>query len=182
MKARSTLFAAAVLGALLAAAPAAAAAPAPAARPAQADVSAQDREYLNRTHQNNLYEIVTGTLAERGGCARVRELGPRFAEHHTALDADLIAVATGTGVMLYSVPDNDQLTQIADLAARSGRDFDTAWLRDQVAAHLRATALGEWETRYGWSSAVKALAARSEPVLRHHLDETLAAIEACAAT
>jgi putative membrane protein len=174
MKARSALVVAALLGVLLPVAPAASAEPAP-----RADVSAQDREYLNRTHQDNLFEIVTGNLVDRGSCARVRELGREFVAHHTELDAELIAVATQDAVTLYSVPDAGQLEQVADLAARSGPDFDTAWLRDQIAAHLRATALGDRETRYGWSPEVKALADRSAPVLHHHLQEAVTALNTC---
>jgi len=173
MKARSASVAAALLGALL---PAAAAVPAP---PGRADVSAEDREYLNRAHRNNLLEIVAGHLTERGGCAAVRELGPRFAAHHTELDADLVAVATREGVTLYSVPEPGDLARLADLAARSGPDFDTAWLRDRIAAHAEAIAAGEREGRHGWSPEVKALAVRTEPVLRHHLAEAAAALDAC---
>ncbi|WP_439380529.1 DUF4142 domain-containing protein [Amycolatopsis lexingtonensis] len=176
MKARSALAATALLGVLLPVAPAAAATPAP---PVRADVSAEDREYLNRTHQNNLFEIFTGDLTDRGKCAAVRELGPRFAAHHTELDADLIGVAAREGVTLYSVPEPGELAQIADLAARSGPDFDAAWLRDQIGAHLKAIALGERETRHGWSPEVKALAARSAPVLHHHLEEAVSALDVC---
>ncbi|WIY00863.1 DUF4142 domain-containing protein [Amycolatopsis mongoliensis] len=175
MNIRSASVVAALLGVLLPVVPAAGAAP----LPVRADVSPQDREYLNRTHQDNLFEIVTGNLVGRGSCARVRELGPRFAAHHTELDADLVAVSAQVAVTLYSVPDPGQLGQIADLSARSGRDFDAAWLRDQIAAHLRGLAQGERETRNGWSPEVKALAARSAPVLRHHLDQALAAAVAC---
>ncbi|HWD02694.1 MAG TPA: DUF4142 domain-containing protein [Amycolatopsis sp.] len=175
MNIRSASVVAAVLGVLLPVVPAAGAAP----PPVRSDVSQQDREYLNRTHQDNLFEIVTGNLGDRGSCARVRELGPRFAAHHTELDADLVAVSAQAAVTLYSVPDPGQLRQIADLSARSGGDFDTAWLRDQVAAHLRGLAQGERETRNGWSPEVKALAARSAPVLWHHLDEVRAAVATC---
>jgi putative membrane protein len=171
MNARLSSFAAVVLGVLLIAAPASAAVP--------ADVSPQDREYLNRAHQGNLFEMVTGNLVDRGDCTRVRELGAQFTAHHTALDADLVAVAAGTGVTLYSAPDSIQLADIADEAARTGRDFDLAWLRDQIAEHHRGISLAERETRYGWSSAVKELAARSAPVLQGHLDDVLAALETC---
>ncbi|WP_051767608.1 DUF4142 domain-containing protein [Amycolatopsis vancoresmycina] len=176
MRARSAVVAAAVLGVLLPGAPAVAAAP---AAPIRADVSPQDREYLNRVHQADLFEIVAGRLADRGACARVRELGQEFAEHHTALDADLIGVAARAAVPLYSVPEPEQLGQIADLAARSGADFDGAWLRDQIAAHVRVLAVGDAETRYGWSAEVRALAVRAEPVLRHHLEEAVGALETC---
>lgn len=176
MKARSAPVVAALLGVLLPVAPAAAATPAP---PSPADVSAEDREYLNRAHQDNLAEIVTGRLAERGTCAAVRELGPRFAAHHTDSDADLIAVATRESVTLYSVPDPGRLERIADVAARSGPDFDVAWLHDQIGAHLTALALADRETRQGWSPEVKALAARTEPMLRQHLQEAVTALDVC---
>ncbi|WP_206795471.1 DUF4142 domain-containing protein [Amycolatopsis sp. MtRt-6] len=171
MKARTALATAVLIGVLLPAAPAAA------APPPRAGVSTEDREYLNRAHQNNLFEIITGHLTDRASCAKVRQLGPRFAAHHTALDADLVGVATREGVPLYSVP--EPLTRIADLAARSGPDFDKAWLHDQLAAHVSAIESSERETRQGWSPEVKDLAARSVPVLRHHLEEVVSALEAC---
>lgn len=64
-------------------------------------------------------------------------------------------------------------------AARSGPDFDKVWLLDQLAAHVSAIALTDRETRQGWSPEVKDLAARSAPVLRHHLEEVVSALEAC---
>lgn len=151
----------------------------PASATEQPGVSQQDREYLNRAHQNNLFEIVSGNLTNRGTCLRVRDLGPRFAAHHTALDTDLVTVATGNGVPLYSAPDATQLTRIADEAFRTGRDFDNAWLQDQLTTHREGIALADWETRYGWSPDVRKLAARSAPVLREHLDEVRAAAETC---
>ncbi|SEC73226.1 putative membrane protein [Amycolatopsis tolypomycina] len=154
--------------------PAAAAATPP---PARTDVSAEDREYLNRAHQNNLFEIITSHLTDRASCAEVRRLAPEFAAHHTALDADLVSVATREGVTLYSVP--EPLPRIADLAARSGPDFDKAWLNAQQEAHISAIATIEREARQGWSPEVKDLAARAAPVLHHHLEEVLAATDAC---
>jgi putative membrane protein len=171
MKALFSPIAAALLGVLLMATPASAAEP--------GGVSQQDREYLNRAHQDNLFEIVSGNLVNRGSCLRVRELGPRFVAHHTALDTELAAVATRNGVPLYSAPDSAQLSRIADEAFRIGPDFDAAWLRDQIAAHRQGIAVAEWETQYGWSPDVKELAARSAPVLREHLDEATAAAGTC---
>ncbi|MEU5259616.1 DUF4142 domain-containing protein [Amycolatopsis sp. NPDC021455] len=172
MKARFSAIAVALLAVLLVATPASAAEP--------PTVSAQDREYLNRAHGDNLFEIVSGNLVNRGSCARVHELGPEFVAHHTALDTELVAVATENGVPLYSAPGSAHLDRIADEAFRTGRDFDIAWLRDQIVVHQQGIAVAEWETRYGWSPDVKKLAARSIPVLQEHLDEATAALETCA--
>jgi putative membrane protein len=180
MRAFFVMLAVGLLGTLLVSSPPTAFAGA--ARPTAPNegVSDQDRYYANSTHQNNLFETTTGTMAEtKGVCRRVRELGAQFAEHHLALDADLIAVATRNGIVLDAPPDPVLAAALADLAARSGTDFDAAWLRDQIAVHELALALGDREIRYGWSSDVKEVAATSAPVLKYHLDEATAALTAC---
>ena len=143
-------------------------------------VSDQDRYYANAAHQNNLFETTTGAMAEtKGVCRRVRELGAEFAEHHLTMDADLIAVATRQGIVLDAPPDPVLSAALADLATRTGPDFDVTWLRDQVSVHQRALALGDREIRYGWSSEVKNFALASAPALESHLGEAEAALTAC---
>jgi putative membrane protein len=143
-------------------------------------VSDQDRYYANFAHQNNLFETTTGTMAEtKGVCRRVRELGAEFAEHHLALDADLVAVAARNQIVLDAPPNPVFTAALADLAARSGPDFDRAWLRDQIAVHQQALAYGDKEIRYGRSSDVKGLAQASAPILAGHLAEAEAALADC---
>jgi putative membrane protein len=143
-------------------------------------VSDQDRRYANAAHQNNLFETTTGSMAQtKGVCSRVRQLGAEFAEHHLALDADLIAVATRRAIVMDAPPDPVLTAALADLTTRSGPDFDAAWLRDQIAVHQRALADGDLEIRYGWSSDVKGVAIASAPVLESHLHGAEAALTAC---
>lgn len=143
-------------------------------------VSDQDRYYANAAHQNNIFETTTGAIAQaKGLCRLVRELGAEFAQHHLALDADLVAVATRHAIVLDAPPDPELAAALADLTARSGPDFDLAWLRDQISVHQRALELGDLELRYGWSSDVKAVALASAPVLENHLRQAEAALTAC---
>ncbi len=171
------ILAAAALAGILLTAPAAQAA---SAGPRPADTSELDRQYLNRAHQDNLFEIITGDLAaSKGLCPQVRTLGAEFADHHLALDADLIAVSAREGVPLAGSPDPGQLGEIAGLVIRSGPDFDLTWLQDQIDVHVRDLKLGELELTFGWSPEVKRLALEAAPVLQHHLDETTAALATC---
>ncbi|HTI21627.1 MAG TPA: DUF4142 domain-containing protein [Kutzneria sp.] len=182
MRVSLVLLAVGLLGALVAWSPPSAVAAVPGAKIQAEGVSDQDRRYANAAHQNNQFEMTTGAMAEtKGTCRRVRELGAEFAEHHLALDADLLAVTARQGIVLDAPPDPVLAAALTDLVARSGPDFDAAWLRDQIAVHQRALADGDQELRYGWSSDVKGEALVMARVLTAHLGEAEAALAACVA-
>jgi putative membrane protein len=57
-----------------------------------------------------------------------------------------------------------------------------AWLRFAVITHVQALTLGEQEILLGQAPDVKQLAVKAQPILRHHLEQALAAWEKCTAT
>jgi putative membrane protein len=154
----------------------------PAAQATTSVANPQDREYLRQSHENNLTEIISGEMAEtQGECPRVRELGAVLVQHHSVLDAEVTTLAARHAVPLPESPSPEQLLELSVLSTRSGRDFDIDWLRLQISTHVRALVLGEMEMRYGQSPDVKELAAKSAPILQHHLDEATAAMQTCTA-
>ncbi|SFQ16821.1 putative membrane protein [Amycolatopsis arida] len=143
-------------------------------------LSAQDLAFLRASHQGNLAEIWAGSTAQvKGQCADVRHLGAMLVRDHLRLDANGFAVAVPHGVLLPMAPTAQQRGELKEVAAKSGREFDLAWLRMQVEAHIATLELGQRQLELGHSPEVKRLAREAAPVIQHHLDRARAALITC---
>lgn len=81
-------------------------------------------------HQGASALAALGALGqEKGSTDEVRTLGGQIAADSKALDEQLRAIATASGVTLSDTVGADQQAVLADLQARSGAAFDQAWIR-----------------------------------------------------
>ncbi|WP_189056720.1 DUF4142 domain-containing protein [Longimycelium tulufanense] len=145
-----------------------------------ARISHQDRIFLVKFHQSNLAEIVAGRLAQnRASCTPLRYIGAVFVTEHARLDADLVAVALRHGVALPDAPSARQQQELDEIAEKTGRHFDRAWLYLQIAGHLEALHLIQQQLWHGKSAEVKQLASDAEPLIRHHLALVRWALTVC---
>jgi putative membrane protein len=139
------------------------------ARPSPADIT-----WMVAAHQSNLAEIAAGHAAERRAATwKVRHLGAMFARMHSELDAALKAKARTLGVDLPSAPTPAQQAQLAAVKAHHGRSFDRAWVRQQIAAHVKTLVATLKELKVGRSPVVLHLARTTKPVVVMHLRELL---------
>jgi putative membrane protein len=146
-------------------------------------LSRQDRMFLVKAHQGNLTEIEAGKPARhKGQCTKVRHVARVFVTDHSELDGPLRTVADRFGVRLPEAPGAEQREQLARLARLRGRQFDLAWLRVQVSWHRQTLQLVERELQDGQAPAVKALARKTAPVVKHHLELLYEAQESCRAS
>jgi putative membrane protein len=132
--------------------------------------NAQDRAFLVAAHQSNLTEIAAGRAAQQKGTTDVvRQHGQIFIRDHTRLDASLRQVAQRLNVDLPDEPNANQRASLASVSARSGSDFDNAWLASQVTSHRASKAAGAREIANGSDAAVIGLARTAAPVIQMHL-------------
>ena len=135
------------------------------------DVSDQDKAFLVGVHQDNLAEIQGGQTAERQAAKpAVKEAGKTFVEDHTALDDQVKRVAEKLGVDLPGQPSEEQQAELRRLAAKSGVEFDRAWIAAQVKDHREALLSLDKEVSSGSSEEVKNLARDAKPVIQGHLN------------
>jgi putative membrane protein len=145
-----------------------------------ASISRQDRVFLMNAHQGNLAEIKLGQLAsQKGRCEAVRRIARVFIKDHSRLGTEVRSLADRIDVRLPKAPGAAAQKQLAEVAKLSGRKFDIAWLRLQVAWHREAIELGEQELQHGRSPEVKALASGAAPVIMRHLKLIDEAMEHC---
>lgn len=107
---------------------------------AMADDKLDDATILAIFDQANAADIWTARLGvKRGHSAEVKELATMVARDHEAVQQMGRDLARKLGV-IPSPPDNDgsaeaQAKAIAALQTKSGRDFDQAYLRHEIAFH-----------------------------------------------
>jgi putative membrane protein len=147
----------------------AAVAPAPAFA---ADVSTQDASFLRASHQGNLTEIAAGRDAQKNATTDcVRHVGRVLVRDHTALDADVRALAGKLDVSLPSSPSAEQRRVLESVRAKAGSPaYDKAWLQAQNDAHTMTLARIDREVSGGSNPEVIAAAKAARPVVEMHLD------------
>lgn len=132
--------------------------------------SDQDLAFLRQAHEDNLAEIRAGTSAEhRGTSNAARNLGARFVREHVSLDADLQRVAARLGVSMPTTLTPERQRQLDEINARTGTDFDRAWVDMVTAWNTQALADTQTELRAGSLSDIRDLARDSLGVIRGHL-------------
>lgn len=137
-----------------------------------ADVSGEDRTFLEQAHQGNLAEIAAGEDASGNATsACVKEVGATLVRDHTELDADVKTLAGKVGVTLPGSPSEEQKKELAAVRAEAGGPaYDTAWLTAQDGAHRKTLALIDQEIKSGTNAEVMAAARAARPVVAMHLD------------
>ena len=136
---------------------------------ASAAPSEQDTTYLRAAHQSNLAEIAGGRIAQQKGASQaVKDVGARFVEDHTRLDAALRETAAALDVDLPSAPNPEQRALAARYEAASGSEFDALYLATQMDAHMKAMRLGETELARGNDAQAKKVAQDAAPVIASH--------------
>jgi len=137
---------------------------------ATAAPSEQDQAFLRTVHELALAEISAGELAVRKSATdEIRRHARLFVADHKRLDAELRTLATRLAVTLPTAPGPARQAQLRQLSSRSGRSFDTAWLRQQIAMHRQTVQIGRQQVAAGSDPQVTAFARRASPVVAAHL-------------
>jgi putative membrane protein len=137
-----------------------------------------DQDFLTAVASGSATEIEAGRLAQdRASNSDVRQFGDRLARDHQEQLRAATNIAQSKRFRVPQVPATaEQRELIANLASRSGQDFDRVFIREVIEDH-RAD-IDEFEAaRVSLSSDVGSFVARQLPTLREHLNmaEQLAA-------
>lgn len=176
MRLSSRFLAVAALAAGLVVAPSAAAHSGGGHKHAKSDVPPpiSAEAFLTKAAASNLFEIVTGELAqERAASAEVKALGAEFVAHHTAALEQGRAVAAELGIEVPEALTPKQQRIVDRLEQLSGERFDRKWLKAQIAAHRKALALHLWAAIRGEVQAIRTLAQGGLPVITQHYGQLL---------
>lgn len=129
----------------------------------------QDPVFLMTAASSNLLEIQLGQLAtQRTSNAEVKKYAQMMVQHHTKATQDLKAVAAPLGVQMPQVMMPVHQRMLDEVSAKTGKDFDEAYMDTMEAAHKLDVAMFAVKSKAAESPAVKTFATSTLPMLRLH--------------
>lgn len=143
-----------------------------AAKTVPATVSKADQDFSVNTAIAGMTEIQAGQLAEQKGMDKdVKDYGKMMVDDHTKAADKLKAIATQKNLTLPSTLTPEMQKNIDDLQAKSGKDFDKAYLDMMISDHKKVISAFEDESKNGSDADIRNFADSTLHTLHHHLDK-----------
>lgn len=138
-------------------------------------VDEQDSKFAVNAANGGMTEVEMGNLAKQKATnASVKDFGIMMADDHMKANDELKTLAGSKNVALPSSVGDDNQKKLTDLAQKSAKDFDKAFLDMVISAHKDAIDMFEKESNDGKDADLKAFAYKMLPKLRMHLDSAKA--------
>lgn len=142
----------------------------PVAHAATATVSAQDKQFLQKSAAGDIFEIEGGTLAmQRGQTAQTRAYGQRLVTDHTKSLSDAKTLAAKLNITLPTQPDATMQAMLDSFRNASTSAFDRVYAAGEVKDHTEDIADANKEVTTGSNSSVISNAKNELPTLQTHL-------------
>jgi putative membrane protein len=131
------------------------------------------QEFTDKAAKSDAFEIASAKLArDKAGSADIKDFAAMMITDHTASTAK-IKKAAGAAMPAIT-PDatltDDQQGKLADLGKLSGKDFDKAYVDQQIDAHKAALSLMQVYGDKGDVPTLKTAAGDIQPKVQAHLD------------
>jgi len=135
-----------------------------------AQLSAQDRTFIEHAAAGGLAELQEGQLAQsKAQAAPVKQFGQRMVQDHTPNNQELMTLARQKGVTPPAALDSTHAQEVASLQKNTGAAFDRDYVRHEVTDHQEMASLLQQEIQSGSDPDVKAFAQKTLPVVQEHL-------------
>ena len=131
-------------------------------------------EYVKAAAMGDMYEIEAGKIAAtRAKRGDVKMFGQMMIDMHTKTSDDLKAALKDNNIAIAppAALDDRRMGMLQNLRASGDSDFDLAYLHQQLAAHLESLTLHSQYAEHGDNAVLKAVAAKTKPVVQSHIDE-----------
>jgi putative membrane protein len=140
-------------------------------RGADVGFTGKDQEFLQKAAQAGMAEVELGKLAaDKGSTAAIRDFGAMMVKDHTMLNNEVKELARGKNVTLPTVMDAKRREKLDELAKKSGKDFDEAYLDCMKKAHKEDLDLFENARDKTKDPDVKAAADKALPIIKTHAE------------
>jgi putative membrane protein len=142
---------------------------------AQTTISTADRDFIVAAAQGGMTEVKLGALATRQGTTDdIQAFGQMMVRDHTAINADLQALAVQKGVTLPDSLDAKHQGLVDKLTALAGAEFDAAYVADMIKGHKQDAKAFKSEAAETKDAEIKAFVEKSLPVVEAHLKRVTA--------
>ena len=127
-------------------------------------------EFFDKASQANLAEIYAGKIAVDRGSGKIKEFGRKMIADHKAAQLELVNLSKTEHIEFNSSQEIGQKTRLDSLKNRSGKAFDDAYIKIELADHIASLAFYSDEAEKGVDPRVKEYAGKYMPLLKAHLE------------
>ncbi|WP_449437097.1 DUF4142 domain-containing protein [Pedobacter steynii] len=136
------------------------------ARPADSDTT-----FASKAAVGGMAEVELGQLAlQKGSSAAVKDFAAMMVKDHGAANTELKGIATTKNIALPAMLDAEHASKKKELESKSGAEFDKAYVMTMVDGHEKTLSLMEDGSQNCKDADLKAFAAKTAPVVKHHLE------------
>jgi putative membrane protein len=133
--------------------------------------SEDDASFAVEAANGGLTEVELGKLAQqKGSSQKVKDFGSMMVKDHGMANDELKQLAAAKGITLPTGPSEEKQRLINEMSAKSGADFDKAYLVEMVKDHREDVRKFENASNSVKDPDLKAFVDRTLPVLRKHLE------------
>jgi len=134
-------------------------------------VDKDDAKFAVAAANGGMAEVELGALAqEKAGNAKVKDFGSMMVKDHSKANDEMKALAKSKGITLPDSIDSKEQKVKSDLSAKSGADFDKAYVSNMIDDHKEDIKEFEDAAKNVKDPDLKAFAVKTLPTLKMHLD------------
>uniref|UniRef100_F4CBR8 Outer membrane protein-like protein n=1 Tax=Sphingobacterium sp. (strain 21) TaxID=743722 RepID=F4CBR8_SPHS2 len=131
----------------------------------------EDAKFATEAASGGLAEVELGKLAEqKASDAKVKEFGAMMVKDHSKANEELKALAAKKNIALPAAPAEEKQKKMQEISAKTGADFDKAYVEEMLADHKKDVTLFEEASNKVQDPEMKQFIDKTLPVLRTHLD------------
>jgi len=136
------------------------------------DTSMSDSTFAMKAAVGGMAEVAMGKMAAgKTKNAQIKDFANMMVMDHGKANDELMGIAKKKNMTLPSGPDAAHQAKMDSLSKLSGTDFDKAYVAAMVDGHQKTLALMNKEAQNGKDADLKGFAAKTAPVVQHHLDK-----------
>lgn len=134
-------------------------------------VTEDDAKFATTAADGGMAEVAYAKLAvQKATNPKVKEFAQMMITDHTKANTELMGIAKMKNITLPGTPGEKHQKMMTDASAKTGADFDKAYVNDMVADHKEDVDLFEKASKDCKDPELKAFATKTLPVLKMHLD------------
>jgi putative membrane protein len=134
-----------------------------------AGVAEYDAKFAVDAANGGMTEVALSDLAKQKVTnADLKKFAEAMITDHKKAGAELTAIATEKNITLPGAPGEEQQKTAADLSAKTGKDFDKAYIDIMVKDHDKTVSLFEDASKNAVDADLKAFVNKTLPTLKAH--------------
>jgi putative membrane protein len=135
-------------------------------------VDQHDQDFAAEAINGGITEVALGRLAVKNGKSKeVKNFGQMMIKDHSKANRQLLLLMKVKNINATETPDSTNQALIDNLSAKSGTDFDKAYIACMINDHQKTLKFFTDESKQLQDPELKNFAIKTLPVLKNHLEE-----------